>query len=167
MSTTDQQDSTCGPIEWPAGIQLTNVKVSPLGFQMKFPNPRHDKPLPPVVEATINDRKELEISIVVFISENARISPDELCVIQDFSYTNDRVPYSNFYVCYNVVPEPSSTFNIFQLDFVANPEGYTPNNTLPPMRMPNILDLKEIVSFLLDQDPKLSRGTVTTVQSGV
>lgn len=170
MSNTNQQDSSCEKTVKPAGVEVPKVLVSKLDFQIKFPNPRHDKPLPPTVQATINDSKELEISIVVFVSENTNIDPDSLCVIQDFSYTNNKTPFANFYVCYDIAPVPCSTFNLFQLTFNAinSPEGYTPNGILPKdMPIPNILDLKEIVSFLWDEDPVGSRGTVTTVQQGV
>jgi len=167
MNKTNQKDSSCTP-EKPAGIQITEVKVSNLGFQINFPNPRHDKPLPPIAEVTINAKNEMEISIVVFVSEKTDLDLEELSVIQQFSYTNEQMPFANFYVCYDSVPKLCSVFNIFQLTFNAinSPKGYIPNKTLPnDMPMPDILELKEIVSFLWDEDPKLSRGTVTTVQS--
>jgi hypothetical protein len=168
MSTTDQQDSSCGQIEKPAGFEIKGVQVNNLGYQIKFPNPRHKKPLPPITQVTINEKYEMQISIVVFISENTKVAADKLTVIQDFSYTNDRTPYANFYVCYDIAPEPCSTFNIFQLDFIANPKDYTPNSILPKdLPIPDLLKLKEIVSFLWDEDPTGSRGTVTTVQTGV
>jgi hypothetical protein len=170
MSTTNQQDSSCEKTVRPAGIEIQKVTVSKLDFQINFPSLRHDKPLPPTVQVAINNTKEMEISIVVFVSENTNVDPNNLCVIQDFSYTNEQIPYANFYVCYDVTPEPCSTFNVFQLTFNAinSPEGYTPNTSLPKdMPIPHLLDLKEIVSFLWDEDPVTSRGTVTTVQSGV
>ncbi len=168
MSTTKQQDPTCEQKVKPAGIVINDVKVSRLEVQIDFPNPRHDKPLPPISQATVNKNNELEISIVVFISKNTEIKGDELTVIQDFSYTNTQVPYANFYVCYDIAPEPCATFNIFQLNFTADPKGFIPNDTLPKgLPTPNLLDLQEIVSFLWDEDPVGSRGTVTTVQSGV
>ncbi|WP_445457017.1 hypothetical protein [Flavobacterium sp. HNIBRBA15423] len=167
MNATNQQDGSCEKTVKPAGIEIKEVKVNNLGFQISFPNPRHNKPLPTIAEVAINDNNEMEISIVVFVSKNTDISSDDLCVIQDFSYTNDKMPYANFYVCYDIAPEPCSAFNVFQLTFNAinSPEGYTPNGTLPVMPDPNILDLKEIVSFLWDEDPVGSRGTVTTVKS--
>ncbi|GEM_PF-1182419 len=168
MSTTKLQDPTCEQKVKPAGIAINGVKVNRLEAQIDFPNPRHDKPLPPISQATVNKNNELEISIVVFISKNTEIKGDELKVIQDFSYTNDQVPYANFYVCYDIAPEPCATFNIFQLNFIADPKGYFPNATLPKgLPVPNLLALQEIVTFLWDEDPVGSRGTVTTVQSGV
>lgn len=168
MSTTNQQDSSCIQSVKPAGFQIQTITVKNLGYQIKFPNPRHEKPLPPITQVTINDSNEMQISIVVFISENTKVIPDQLSVIQDFSYTNNKTPYANFYVCYDIAPERCSTFNVFQLDFTANPKDYTPNITLPKdLPVPNLLDLKEIVCFLWDEDPIASRGTVTTVQSGV
>lgn len=168
MSTTNQQNSSCGPIEKPTGYEIKGVKVNNLGYQIKFPNPRHEKPLPPITQVTINEKNEMQISIVVFISENTKVTPDKLAVIQDFSYTNDRIPYANFYVCYDIAPEPCSTFTIFQLDFIANPNYYSPNSMLPTgLPIPDLLKLKEIVSFLWDEDPTGSRGTVTTVQTGL
>lgn len=168
MKATNQQDSSCRQTVKPAGFEIKKVKVKSLGFQIEFPNPRHNRPLPPTTQATINENNELEISIVVFVSKNTEIIADGLCVIQDFSYTNNQIPYANFYVCYDIAPESSATFDLFQLDFIANPKDYTPNMTLPiDLPIPNLLDLKEIVSFLWDEDPLGSRGTVTTVQSGV
>ncbi|CAD0007270.1 hypothetical protein [Flavobacterium salmonis] len=165
MSTTNQQGSSCGPIEKPAGFEI-GVLANGLGYRINFPNPRHKKPLPPIAQVTINEKHEMEISIVVFISQNAKVTADQLTVIQDFSYTNDGTPYANFYVCYDVAPEPCSIFDVFQLSFTANPNCFTPNSkcNLP---IPNLLELKEIVCFLWDEDPTGSRGTVTTVQTGV
>ncbi|THF51768.1 hypothetical protein E6C50_08400 [Flavobacterium supellecticarium] len=168
MNTTKQENPTCQQKVKPAGIAITGVKVNRIETQIDFPNPRHDKPLPPISQATVNKDNELEISIVVFISANTAIKGDELKVIQDFSYTNDQVPYANFYVCYDIAPEPCATFNIFQVNFTADPKGYIPNATLPKgLPVPNLLALQEIVTFLWDEDPVGSRGTVTTVQSGV
>ncbi|CAD0004819.1 MULTISPECIES: hypothetical protein [Flavobacterium] len=168
MSTIDQQDTSCCRIEKPAGIKIKGVKVKSLGYQIKFPNPRHKKPLPPIAQVTINKKYEMQISIVVFISEKTKVTADQLTVIQDFSYTNNKMPYANFYVCYDVAPEPCSTFNIFQLSFKANPKDYTPNRILPKdLPIPDLLKLKEIVTFLWDEDPTGSRGTVTTVQTGL
>ncbi|PXY40853.1 hypothetical protein DMB65_09735 [Flavobacterium cheongpyeongense] len=168
MSTTDQQDTSCVPIEKPAGIKIKGVKVKRLGYRIKFPNPRHKKPLPPIAQVTINKKHKMQISIVVFISKKAKVTPKQLTVIQDFSYTNDETPYANFYVCYNVAPEPCSKFDVFQLNFKANPKDYTHNGILPKdLPIPDLLKLKEIVCFLWDEDPIGSRGTVTTVQTGL
>ncbi|NHN27859.1 hypothetical protein FIA58_019450 [Flavobacterium jejuense] len=166
MSKTNQKDSSCTPVI-PAGVLISDVKVTNLGFQITFPNPRHDKPLPPIAQVTINADSNMEISIVVFVSKKTDVDLENLYVIQQFSYTNEQIPFANFYVCYDAVPKLCSVFNVFQLTFNAinSSKGYTPNMTLPnDMPMPDILDLKEIVSFLWDEDPKLSRGTVTTVQ---
>ena len=171
MSTTKQQNIVCKQLDKPAGITLPGVEVIALNYQITFPNEGHNKPMPPIAQATIIDlkdsTKEMLISIVVLLSQNVNLELNNLSVIQDFSYTNDGAPYANFYVCYESVPEPSSTFNLFQLNFNADPNGYTPNTNSPKKPIPNLFDLTEIVSFLWDEDPLGSRGTVTTVRPGV
>lgn len=170
MNVNNQTDNDCIEVR-PAGVIIDNVSIKKVG-SLTFPNSLDATSLfPPVAQATVvevNNEKVMQISIVVFVDKNSNVNPNngDLSVIQYFSYNKQKTPFANFYVCYDVKPEPGTEFEIFQLNFTADSSkaGYTPNPKSKDLPIPSIFNLKEIVSFLWDEDPVGSRGTVTTVK---
>lgn len=166
MISNPQSTIECPEKIPPAGVEL-DFTLTNLESEIAFTIPRGERPLQPLVSnETVGN--ELRVSVIVFVNDDIILTQDNTEVIQDLSYTNNREPYLNLYMCYDVPPHAGSTFKAYRFDFTANfsQSGYTPNHTLqPPMPTPpNIKDIKQMTTFLWDEDPVTSRGTVTTVK---
>ncbi|OEJ99241.1 hypothetical protein A8C32_08720 [Flavivirga aquatica] len=145
MSTQDAS------IKKPPGrpINSKNVTVTPLDSQISFSyNSTTIKPLQPLVQVSFSPDRKLQISAVVFIAssiERAEISSvNQESVISDAGETQ-----LDFFIIYDAPEVSYQTFNAYRVDFVIEN---------PPE------DLAQIETYLWDEDPVTSRGTVTTVR---
>jgi len=148
MSTTNE---TCKDIEIPAGTKIdsTNVKFTPLvnsssPFQVTFPLPRPTTPFPPLVQATflpLNGDGSVGVTAIVFIDAQANIKNVSV-------YWNEDNAYPKFDIAYDSAEVESKTFNAYQVSF----------SVTVPVK-PTLIE-----TIVWDEDPKASRGTITTVQ---
>ncbi|WP_299617496.1 hypothetical protein [uncultured Tenacibaculum sp.] len=158
-------------IEIPQGIQIPLNQNSPekLADNINFSYLRSTRPLQPLVSVNTSDEGILQsASAVVLIDASIPISEVNPRIIQQFSYTNEGVPFLNFYICYDFKPVGSKTFNAYRFDFSVNWNDFSPNPVFDPKApIPAPSSIKFITSFLWDEDPETSRGTVTTVKKGL
>ena len=134
----------------PPGTQINpkNVTITPLNSQISFSyNSTSVKPLPPLVQVSFSPDGNLQVSNIVFIaaSENAVITS----VYQESVISDEGTTQLDFFIDYDAPEESFQTFNAFRVDFVIQN---------PPS------DLQQIETYLWDEDPVSSRGTVTEVQ---
>lgn len=102
----------------------------------------------PLVQANYSqDNNAIQVSANIFINEEVKIDQDSLSIIQD---TQNQFL---FFIEYSKDTQSNSatTFRNYKLDFEI--ENLDADN-----------NHGEIVVYLKDEDPTLSRGTVTTVQ---
>ncbi len=134
----------------PPGTQIDpkNVTITPLSSQITFSfNSTSIKPLPPLVQVSLNPDGNLQVSNIVFIaaSENAIITS----VYQESVISDEGTTQLDFFIDYDAPEESFQTFNAFRVDFVIEN---------PPS------DLQQIETYLWDEDPVGSRGTITEVK---
>lgn len=135
MSATNSSGTTV----LPPGVQIDSNFVN-LNSQIEFTKSRPTTPLPPLVQAYFGN-EILQVSVVVFIDES--LSIDLISVYYD---KTQETPV--FYATYNAPETTASKFNAYQVNF-----------TIEMPQQP-----KTIETFVWDEDPKMSRGTTTTVQ---
>lgn len=147
MST---QTETCNSIICPPGTtQGVNIQNIEKQSGINFTQPRPTTPLPPLVQAFFNERTNiLEVCAVVFIDANANLSPDKNTNQIIDVYYEDISPTPNFFITYNAVEGNSTNFQAYQVSFTIQMNS-KPSN---------------INTTVWDEDPKASRGTITTVQ---
>ena len=148
MSETNE---ACQDIKIPAGVKInsTKVKFTPLAnstspFQVTFPLPRPTTPFPPLVQATflpLNGDGFVEVTAIIFIDTQADIKDVSV-------YWNQDNSYPKFNIAYDSAEVESKIFNAYQVSF---------SITIPVK--PALIE-----TIVWDEDPKASRGTVTTVQ---
>lgn len=119
-----------------------------VGNSIEFKNNTGINPLMPIIQANYSELKNtIQISANIFINKEVQISKEEIGIVQDeqnqflffIEYTKDTISNS------------AKTFVNYRLDFEV--ENLNADN-----------NHGEIVVYLKDDDPTLSRGTVTTVQ---
>ena len=148
MSTTNE---ICKDIKIPPGAKInsTEIKFIPLvnstsPFQVTFPLPRPTTPLPPLVQATflpVNGDGFVEVTAIIFIDAQANIKNVSV-------YWNNDNAYPKFNIAYDSAEVKSKTFNAYQVSF----------SVTVPVK-PTLIE-----TIVWDEDPKASRGTITTVQ---
>lgn len=119
-----------------------------VGNSIEFTNVTGINPLMPLVQANYSqDNNAIQVSANIFINEEVKIDQDSLSIIQD---TQNQFL---FFIEYSKDTQSNSatTFRNYKLDFEI--ENLDAGN-----------NHGEIVVYLKDEDPTLSRGTVTTVQ---
>jgi hypothetical protein len=134
----------------PPGTQINpkNVTITPLSSQITFSfNSTSIKPLPPLVQVSFSPNGNLLVSNIVFIaaSENAVITS----VYQESVISDEGTTQLDFFIDYDAPEESFQTFNAFRVDLIIEN---------PPS------DLEQIETFLWDEDPESSRGTITKVK---
>lgn len=135
MSTTN----TTGPIVTPPGVEITSDFMT-LNSVIQFKRPRPTEPLQPLVQAYY-ENGILEVSAVTFIDASQNIK-----LISVFYDDSQKKP--TFYITYTAPDTKASEFM-----------GYQVNFTIKIANKP-----EEIETFVWDEDPRMSRGTTTTVQ---
>jgi hypothetical protein len=119
-----------------------------VGSSIEFKNNTGINPLMPLVQANYSELKNvIQISVNIFINKEVKMDQDSISIIQDaqnqflffIEYTKD------------VLSNSAKIFTNYRLDFEV--ENLNADN-----------NHGEIVVYLKDEDPTLSRGTVTTVQ---
>jgi hypothetical protein len=119
-----------------------------VGSSIEFKNNTGINPLMPLVQANYSELKNIiQISVNIFINKEVKMNQDSISIIQDaqnqflffIEYTKD------------VLSNSAKIFTNYRLDFEV--ENLNADN-----------NHGEIVVYLKDEDPTLSRGTVTTVQ---
>lgn len=120
-----------------------------IGNTIEFKNNTGPNPLMPLVQASYTDQKKnsISVSVNIFINTEVKIAHKDINIIQDelnqylffIEYTND------------TITNAAKTFRNYRLDFEINQINADDNHG-------------EIVVYMKDEDPTLSRGTVTTVQ---
>lgn len=174
MITTQKKSDinvSCPNIVIPQGVVLNDVIFTDLNKEITFSYESgiKSRPLQPLTTIKIDkDKSTIGVSIIAFIEANVTINNSNTSVIQDLSYTNNKEPFLNLYVCYDVKRQPSSSFKGYRFDFTIefDKTKYTPNPSYPDLPVPNIIDISHLTSFVWDEDPDGSRGTETTVQAG-
>ncbi|MBF4470175.1 hypothetical protein [Flavobacterium sp. HJJ] len=133
------------------GTQLSIESFFPCDGNICFLNNRGKNPLPPLVQANfVANDNDISVSVVIFIESTITITENDLNVTWD-----NNVLRPAFYISYNDTNSPSTTFNGYQVSFT--------------LTSAHLLGMKpEIIKvFLWDSDPETSRGTETSVQTGV
>ena len=125
---------------------------------IQFDHIRSKKPLPALIEANRKaDANGINVSVVVFIVEG--YENPEIVVTQSYSISSLGLNQLQFFISYDFNEVKSSNFKTYELSFDAKEK-----------KLPKGVKLKDIDTveiFLRDTDPITSRGTVTTVQTGV
>lgn len=134
----------------PPGTQINpkNVTITPLGSQITFSfNSTSVKPLPPLAQVSFSADGNLLVSNIVFLpaSENAVITS----VYQESVISDEGTTQLDFFIDYDAPEESFQTFNAVRVDLIIEN---------PPA------DLEQIETYLWDEDPESSRGTITEVK---
>jgi len=135
MSTTN----STGTIVTPPGVEISSDFKS-LNSTIQFTRPRPTEPLPPLVEAYY-ENGNLEVSAVAFIDASQKI---QLISV----FYDDSLETPTFYITYTAPETQASDFMAYQVNF-----------KIELANKPETIE-----SFVWDEDPRLSRGTYTTVQ---
>ncbi|KFC19660.1 hypothetical protein [Chryseobacterium sp. FH1] len=119
-----------------------------IGNTIEFNNKCGGNPLMPLVQASYSDsnRDIIQISVNVFINESVRLSKENLIITQD---SNNQYLFFIEYIKDNKT-NAVRRFRNYRLDFEIKNLNADTNHG-------------ELVIYLKDEDPTLSRGTVTTV----
>ena len=164
-----QNGTDCPNKVIPAGIEIPITSFKVIEEEVKFSFPRDSRPLQPLVAVEATKEGILKsVSAIAFIDTSVKdISENHFKVIQDFSYTNDKTPFLNFYICYDAKLTPERTFKVIRVNFDVDWNKYTPNKAYWPKKIaPKSSDITFITSFLWDEDPEGSRGTETVIRNG-
>mgnify|MGYP001791602962 CR=1 FL=1 len=157
----------CSDITNPAGICITDFTVTELNSEISFNFQRNSiNPLQPLNATQVDNEGNLNVSSIVFIDHSLTINEQNTHVKQYLSYDNEGRPFLNFYIIYDAFPTQNQNFKAYQFNFttVWGENGYTPNPIHSNPNPPTLDDINFINTFLMDLDPELSRGTVTTVK---
>ncbi|WPO81412.1 hypothetical protein SD427_11620 [Chryseobacterium sp. JJR-5R] len=131
-----------------------NIKLIPFEFTsgniIEFKNNLGINPLMPLVQSSYHNQDHIAVSANIFINAEVSISQDNIRIIQDSE--NEFL----FFIEYSKDSKPNSVkiFRNYRLDFMISNINAENN-------------YNEIIVYLKDDDPTLSRGTVTTVQHNV
>jgi hypothetical protein len=126
--------------------QVINFNFFDPKGSIEFKNATGPNPILPLVQASLYDNT-VEVSANIFINAAVPITKGDISVKQD---EENRFL---FFIIYNndVQPNSVAVFRNYRVDF-----------TIPGLKPED--NHGEIVVYLKDNDPVLSRGTVTTVQ---
>lgn len=128
----------------------SKVSITPLNSEITFAyNSTSLKPLTPLVQASFNPEGDLQVSAVVFIASSE--VPSLSGVNQESVISDSGETQLDFFIIYDAPEKSYQTFSAYRVDFVIEN---------PPA------DLVQIETFLWDEDPVTSRGTVTPVEQG-
>jgi len=120
-----------------------------IGNTIEFNNNTGPNPLMPLVQANYSNNKKNSISasINIFINDEVTITKENISIVQD-----EQNQYL-FFIEYirDVKSNSVKIFRNYRLDFEISRINADNNHG-------------EIIVYLKDEDPTLSRGTVTTVQ---
>lgn len=119
-----------------------------IGNSIEFTNVTGINPLMPLVQANYSEQKNIiQVSANIFINEEVKIDQESINIIQDIQ--NQFL----FFIEYSkdTLSNSATKFRNYRLDFEVEDLDADNNHG-------------EIVVYLKDEDPTLSRGTVTTVQ---
>lgn len=128
-------------------IKSSNVQIKKLDAQISFAfNSDSVKPFSPLVQTSFSEEGNLQVSAVVFVasSEDPKLS----AVNQESVISNSGETQLDFFIIYDAPEKSYQSFNAYRVDFIVES---------PPQ------DLVQIQTFLWDEDPVASRGTVTTL----
>ncbi len=131
-----------------------NIKLIPFEFTpgntIEFKENLGINPLMPLVQASYHNKESIAVSANIFINADVSISQDNIRIIQDSE--NEFL----FFIEYRRDSKPNSVkiFRNYRLDFMISNINAENN-------------YNEITVYLKDDDPTLSRGTVTTVQHNI
>ncbi|WP_299674142.1 hypothetical protein [uncultured Tenacibaculum sp.] len=163
----------CSDITNPAGICIKDFTVNELNSEISFGFKRNSiNPLQPLNATQVDNEGNLNVSSIVFIDHSLTINEQNTHVKQYLSYLNpdgsgEYKPFLNFYIIYDATPTQNKNFKAYQFNFTAvwGNKGYTPNPIIKKeLPAPTLNNINFINTFLMDLDPELSRGTVTTVK---
>jgi hypothetical protein len=137
---------------FPTVSGLTPVVINlPPQFKRTIPPPYN-------VNAILEDSGSISVYASVLIPQTPMLRPKQIetpfNVTQVFSLDSDGKPKLQFYFCYNGAYD-SRALNEFHYRLTASDAS-----------LPSGFQMKDVLSvevFLWDEDPKTSRGTVTTV----
>ena len=120
-----------------------NVEEIKTEGPITFPYSRSKEPFPPIVQSFFESgSKQLEVSAIILLPYNQDIKFKKIT-------TNDNPESLEFYIDYLAKEKETAEFKIYQVTFYYS----TSNNP------------GTVKTYLRDEDPVTSRGTVTTVQS--
>lgn len=128
-------------------IDPSNVKITSLNSEITFDyNSSSLKPLTPLVQVSFSPEGNLQVSAVVFVASSE--TPNLSAVNQESVISDSGETQLDFFIIYDAPEQSYQTFSAYRVDFVVEN---------PPS------DLVQIETFLWDEDPVTSRGTVTSV----
>ncbi|MGC6431722.1 MAG: hypothetical protein ACON5F_11820 [Jejuia sp.] len=131
-------------------IAKSNIKVQKINSQIEFSfNSSSTKPLSPLVQISFDKKGNLQVSAIVFIPTSE--TPNLSNINQEYVISDSGETQFDFFIIYNAPEVSSQTFQGYKVDFVLEN---------PPK------DLVQIETFIWDEDPETSRGTVTPVEKG-
>lgn len=148
------------PIEkiYPPGKKIDETgKLLKVGT-VTFPNNQEKIPFSPVVQAfKSSDNKNLHINAVVFVTSFGPANNELNFEIYQNQYVDlDGKLQVQFFICYDLLDDPGTVFDIYEISFDANKK---------PFGKHLFTDVNTIQTFLWDIDPDTSRGTETPVRS--
>lgn len=138
-------NTECMPIN-PPGVELNNISFNITDQQIAFKNNRSQRPLPPLVQANFDVDENILVSTVCFLDAELDIKNVQV-------YWDCNVLKPNFYIAYNAKNSEVKVFRAYEVNFTLT------KDKLLGM-MPEVIE-----TFVWDEDPITSRGTVTTVRS--
>lgn len=148
-------DTQCPAINPPGKIVYTDTKIISANSlqQITFPGTAklHPRPLPPLVQAQSGVDNSIIVNAVFFVHSDYKIENNQFNV-----YWDGNILKPSFYISFTKITNvlEKNIFNTYAINFELD------GTNLKKEHLPT-----EIEVFLWDCDPKLSRGTVTTVQS--
>ncbi len=135
----------------PPGIPVENknIRIQKLDAQISFGftiNSSSEKPFSPLVQVSYDSTGNLQVSAVVFVAASEK--PNFSGVNMQSVISSSGEKELDFFIIYDEPEERYQNFEAYRVDFIVEN---------PPE------DLAQIQTFLWDEDPVSSRGTVTTV----
>lgn len=150
MSKTHE---TCIDIKIPPGSKIVGGKnkinwKKVNGNEITFLEERPSTPLPPLVQTTFyplgNESNNGTLEVCAFVYIAAELSEKSPISV----YYQNVEPTPNFYITYDAPEIKSAVFTQYQVTFAIGMD-----------KKPNLIN-----TIVWDEDPKASRGTLTTVQ---
>ena len=144
---------------YPPGKKINDTgKLLKIGT-VTFPNNKEKIPFSPIVQAVKSkDNKKLQINAVVFVTSfGPKNNELDFEIYQNQYVDMDGKLQVQFFICYNLLNDPGTVFDIYEISFDADKK---------PFGKHFFTDVNVIQTFLWDIDPDTSRGTETVVTSG-
>lgn len=140
------------PLVPPPGTQITDVNCITLDAQIGFNDTESGSLLPPLAQVAWSGSVRendltLIISTVIFIDKNLGVTSGSINV-----YWNESHLQPLFYIDYSAPDEITNEYQAYQVNFTI---GYSNHTEEIPTR---------VETFVWDEDPEGSRGTLTTVK---